>query len=578
MRKLTRTPLIIILIAGFLIRIWDIGSVPPGLYWDEMDVGYQAYSILKTGRDYFGNSPVLVIQSFADFRAPLLIYLTIPFVAFFGLSSISVRLPAVLFGVISVFLIYLLSKILFKSEKISLTAAVLTAFTPWSIQFSRMAFEVNLLLTLFLAGLICFFKGLSNSKYWTYSGVLFGLSVFAYNTAKLLTPLIIIALVLIFIRRKNINKSLLLGGIIVLGFVMISLHTTFFQGGGQRFSEIAVWTDPQLISNIDRLRQESNISYTDERGTGMSPRNLDKLFYNKITFIFDKISRNYLKAISTDFLFISGDPNLRHSPQGIGEFFRIEFITVVFGLLWLMIVRKKSSIFILAWIVLAPIPAVVTREGGTHATRLFLLFPVLTIISSAGLFYIIELTSKKINKLVVGGIALVWVFSVIFYLNYYFGSYKLESAKFFQYGFSEAVEKAISNHNTYKYVIIDDRNDSALMNFLFVSKFDPSNFQSNIKNLSFEFGSNNFGKFNGDRLENFYFMKPGRRDWYLAFEKNLINDDYLLIVSSAQLEEQTPQKLQGRLTRNQKLLEVIYYKTGEPAFYIIENKKPEVKL
>src|SRR3989344_2266663 len=117
MSRNSRWFLVSILIVAFLVRFWDLNNSPVSLYWDEMDVGYQAYSILKTGKDYFGNSPGLIVHSFADFRAPLLIYTTIPFVAIFGLDSFSIRLPVAVFGVVSIFLIFILARVLFRSEK-----------------------------------------------------------------------------------------------------------------------------------------------------------------------------------------------------------------------------------------------------------------------------------------------------------------------------------------------------------------------------------------------------------------------------------------------------------------------------
>lgn len=571
MKKISILSLVLILLLSFLVRIWNITSVPPALYWDEMDIGYQSYSILKTGRDYFGNLPGLVVRSFADFRAPLLIYTTIPSVALLGLNIFSVRLPAAIFGTISVFLIYILSKILFKSERISLTAALLAGFAPWSIQYSRMAFELTLLFSLFLGGIICFLKGVKSSKWFIVSGISLSLSLIAYNTAKLFVPLILITLTAIFIRKKNIDKNFWIG-LGIFGFLLVAcLYMSVYKGGGMRFSEIAIWTDPQLESSINRYRQESAISYTSSRDAGMSARFPDKLIYNKITYILDKVTQNYLKAVSPEFLFISGDPNLRHSPYRIGEFYRIELITIILGLLFLAIKARKgdkNSIFLLFWLILAPVPAIITREGGTHASRLFLLFPALTMVSAAGFFYILELVSGKIGRYLLTGIVLLWVFGAAFYLNYYFGAYKLESAKYFQYGFPEAVKQALNRKDGYKYVIIDDREDSALMNYLFESEYDPSDFQARIADMPFE-----FGKFKAERLDNVYFMKPGFRDWYQAFKDNLINDDYLLIASAVQLEEQTIEKLPGRLTKNQKVLEVIYYKTGVPAFYIIESKQ-----
>lgn len=565
--------LILILLISFALRVWKIDTVPSSLYWDEMDAGYQAYSILKTGKDYFGSNPGFIVHSFADYRAPFLIYATIPAVWILGLNIYSVRLPAAIFGTLSIFLIYILSKLLFKSEKISLLAAILAGVAPWSVQYGRMAFEGVFLLSLFLGGMIAFLKALTVPRWWIVSGFLFGLSLFAYNTAKLFVPLVLLILVILYVRKKTLNKNFFLGMGIFLFLLGGGLFSSFYSGGGMRFSEIAVWTDPQLEESIDQYRQDSAASYSRTVETGMRTRLLDKMVFNKATFVLDKISRNYFESLSPDFLFVTGDPNQRHSPFRMGEFYRIEFLTVILGILFLIMgagKHDKGKILILLWIILAPFPASITREGGSHASRLFLMFPALSIASALGFLYISGLIRGNIRKLTLYSVAAVWIFNILFFLNYYFGSYTVESAKFFQYGFPEAVKTALRHKKDYKYVIIDDRRDSALMNYLFETSYDPAGFQKVVKNLPFE-----FGKFQSEKLENVYFMRPGRRDWYGAFKENLIADRYLLIVSSEQLEEQTVEKLPGKLSENQQLLDVIFYKNGDPAFYIIESRKPE---
>ena len=58
--------LIVILFIAFFLRLWKIGEVPVSLFGDELDVGYHAYSILKTGKDYSGNFMPLHFQSLAE--------------------------------------------------------------------------------------------------------------------------------------------------------------------------------------------------------------------------------------------------------------------------------------------------------------------------------------------------------------------------------------------------------------------------------------------------------------------------------------------------------------------------------
>ena len=64
---------ILIVIAGFL-RIYKIATVPPGLNQDETAIGYNAYSILVTGRDEWGEKYPLYFKSFGDYKLPIYIY------------------------------------------------------------------------------------------------------------------------------------------------------------------------------------------------------------------------------------------------------------------------------------------------------------------------------------------------------------------------------------------------------------------------------------------------------------------------------------------------------------------------
>src|SRR3990172_4878127 len=126
-----------IFLLGFLLRVAAIDKFPVGFTPDEASFGYDAYSILKTGRDQWGKPYPLVLESFGDFKSPLYAYLTIPFIAIFGLDKFAVRLPNALLGSLAVYVVYLLTKKLSKNERVGLIAAMLLAVSPWHIMMSR---------------------------------------------------------------------------------------------------------------------------------------------------------------------------------------------------------------------------------------------------------------------------------------------------------------------------------------------------------------------------------------------------------------------------------------------------------
>ncbi len=118
--KKSKLILITILIIASFLRLWKLSDVPVSLFGDELDVGYHAYSILATGKDYMGNSWPLHFHSLAEWRTPLYLYSAVPTVAFFGISPLGVRLP--------VFIILSLCGIWFISTSVNISKKLFYGF------------------------------------------------------------------------------------------------------------------------------------------------------------------------------------------------------------------------------------------------------------------------------------------------------------------------------------------------------------------------------------------------------------------------------------------------------------------
>ena len=154
----TKFLLIAIFLIASLTRLLYLEQFPNGFTGDEAQQGYSAYSILKTGKDEWGQVLPIFPRGFGDYKPPLYTYLTIPSVAVFGLNIFAVRLPSALIGILTVGFIYLLTKELFKNKTIAVWAAFLLAINPWHIQLSRTAFEGNAGILFFVIGLWLFLK------------------------------------------------------------------------------------------------------------------------------------------------------------------------------------------------------------------------------------------------------------------------------------------------------------------------------------------------------------------------------------------------------------------------------------
>src|SRR3989339_1759883 len=144
--------IVLIICLALLLRLLNLATNPPGLNWDEVSMGYSAYSILETGADEWGVKYPLLFRTYGEWKSPVYIYLLVPFIKVFGLNPWGVRLPAALFGVLAIYLTYLIGRKLY-SEKVGLWAAFFLTVSPWHLMLSRPGYEAGVALALILTGI-----------------------------------------------------------------------------------------------------------------------------------------------------------------------------------------------------------------------------------------------------------------------------------------------------------------------------------------------------------------------------------------------------------------------------------------
>jgi len=196
--------ILIILLAAFL-RFWQLGENPPSLTWDEAAWGYNAYSLGIDGKDEFGRFlPLNYLESFGDFKPPMYAYLDIIPVKLFGLNEFATRFPSAFFGVLTVLITYFLTKRIFwnsrSRETYALLSALFLAISPWYILLSRAAFEANVANFFIVFGVFAFLEGVLNKKWLlVLSAISFALSFYTFNTARVVSPIMVILLAIILI-------------------------------------------------------------------------------------------------------------------------------------------------------------------------------------------------------------------------------------------------------------------------------------------------------------------------------------------------------------------------------------------
>ena len=543
-------------VVGVFFRLWRLDRAPISLFGDEIDVGLQGYSILTTGRDYLGNSLPIMFHSFSEYRLPMQLYIVVPFVKLFGLNEIGVRGPAVLSGLLSLIIFYFLVKELC-NKKIAAIATVFLTFSPWHFNFSRQANDAGILLPFVLAGTLFFVKGLKKYKYLFLSAIFFALSFYTYAIAAVFTPVFVLPLTIIYLKeifRYGFKKLSL---VVLLGFVVFLPYLVFTLRGvtKERFSVISVSSGLSVFQEVvDKRRWSDSI--------------LTRVLYNTKTISIDRAVNNYLMSFSSTFLFSLGDPNMRQGIEGFGQMYCFEILFLFAGIAYAFFTDSKNSkknyLAILCWMLVAPIPSSLTKDGGYHAARLILMLPPLVLFSSIGFEYISsKLMVKKglIGKVVFVGFILFMLFDYVKFMHRYFVVWPNESWRFWHYGYKDTLRYVKDQEQNYSRVVFNSTYEPMLPRFLFYYQYDMNKFQKEF--MDDKFTNNVIARVNGFKLGEKYIFGE------LVKPIEDLSDKSTLVVASAERDITDPTIFGGSRL---KLLYNNFSPTGVPIFYVFTGK------
>lgn len=552
---------------AFLLRIWGLSSYPAGFNADEASFGYDAYSLLKTGKDQWGESWPLVMRSFGDFKLPLYAYLTIPSVAIFGLNEFAVRFPNAVFGVLAVLVTYLmtielsgryaLTKTRVRAERIALMTALLLAISPWHISLSRGAFEANLTTFLLPFGVWAFLKGLIKPRWLWVAAVAFGINLFSYHSARLVTPFL--AIVLIFMNRGKLADKdtpihisvsqyrwLIL---IFLTFLLLSAYSVF-AGAGARGADLVIFNPTDNWTAVSDRRYEAVLQ-------GF-PDSLARLFSNKLVYTTNQFFTNYLSYFSPQFLFTQGVGEATYGlVPGQGMLYLAEIPFIIFALLFFIKNPSKNLGFILLWILFAPIPAALTKGLGFAANRAAIMMPAIQVLSAYGGIIMFREIIKQWNsfwskRILLSCYFAILLISLIFFLESYVYYTPRVNALSMPYGFKEAFQYLKSVDSEYKEIVISRSFSEPQIFVGFYKTWDPGDYQEQSKDwLRYK----KEGFLFVDQLGKYNLGKYVFRDIHYPVDRKLTNT---LIVGRV---EDFPEGVET--------VRSIYYPGGKPAILIV---------
>ena len=470
--------LIVIIFLAIILRVVLLNEIPNGFYSDEASIGYNAYSILKTGKDEHGMLLPLYFKAFGEYKNPVYIYSAIPFIKIFGLNEFAVRWTSALFGTLTVIFTYFLAKELFH-KRVGLWAALFLAISPWHLQFSRVAFEAISLPCLFTIGCYFLLKGMGKGKYLFYSSILLAVTFYTYAPAKVFVPLFLTGFFALNYRslikfKRELFLSLALAFLILVPLLIFTVH-----GQGQsRFNIVSIFTKHSLNLTRDNILNDKYWS------TSLFKSLSDHKFF----LIMYSFLRNYFLHISQNFFFFKGDSNTRHCIGGMGQLYQFEGILLVIGIIFLVLRKRKKHLILLWWILIFPVPSSFTYESVPHAVRSICGLPVFQIIAALGLVssfnYIKYVRINKSGyktgiKYLTTSVSILFLAFAVYNIRYYFVRYYKEYPKksfgAWSYGRKEIIQTAenLKDIDTYSFMGMG-RQDIFV---LFYTKYDPEKWQ-----------------------------------------------------------------------------------------------------
>lgn len=527
----------VVFLLALSIRLYQIEKYPVSLSMDEAAIGYNAYSILKTGKDEFRETFPLAFRSAGDYKPPVNIYLTVPAIYLFGVREFAVRLPVALIGSLTavVLILFLRSSGLSKSG--SLFGGFWLSVLPWHIHFSRGSFEAVTALFFLLLGAWLFILWTKGKKALVLVGsvVSFSLSVWAYHAERLFAPLLSLFLFFLFkdrldLKKIKIKKQFLIAGVVLAIFAIPFLKLTFFtEAISQRAASTSILREASLV----RALHQGSYANLGER-----------IFDNDIYLVFIHWLGKHLNYFDLRFWFWKG---LAFTPPGypdLGLLYAVDLPLFFLGV-YALIRSKNEKLKKLAffWFLVGPLPASLTMNE-QHPLRALVWIPFFAIVLGQGFAYLSQKAKSWITPLYLLALFL----NFIYFADIYIHHFPRFFSEYWQYGFKQTAVYACENRDKYDRIVITDTfgSDGPLntgLPYLYVLFYCDWDREIFLKT--------------GGHSEKIFFRRPNREDF--------VRPEKMLLIGS-------PWDFLDELKDKGKDIYQVNYLNGKPALIFKENR------
>jgi len=450
--------LIVILLLALVLRVYRVNSLPLGLNVDEVSQGYNAYSLLLTGRDRYGKLFPILFKSYESFQPPLYTYLTVFPMFLFGKTNFSVRFVSITSQLVVVYLTFLIvDKVFPKRKVLALLSALVVSVSPWSIFFSRYATEASLGLVLILGSVYFLITTEMKKPRIIAAFLLLALSTHAYYSDKVISLLLLFGYTVIYWKLIRDNKKTFIVGVFLFA-VLLSPHLYMINKGA-------------FFRRFDQVTYLDSLSF--DKFGGKYQRDL----FGRFFYVAHEFASQYVTYYSPKNLFFVPDSQQGRSVPNLSVFYSWMIAPFLAGIVFLIKERIWKNQKLLMWTMfISVIPAALSRDAFyTIRTLLFLWFVSLLI--GIGIGYFCERFNRRRTGCVI--LLIITALSLFDLHRKYFVMFKYERAFAFG-GFDKVIASYIKNYGKEVLVDLSERDLATGLRMAYYLDFEPQKFQDEI--------------------------------------------------------------------------------------------------
>jgi len=478
--KKTKIIIYIVLLALFL-RLVFLDRIPTGISNDE-------YYFVLNAKSVFYNFLILITKGWNNevfheilnsINSETSILLMALFMGILPSSMFFIRLPYVIVGVLTIYLIYKITQKYTKNINLALLTALLFAINPWSIYVNRTSFDAPVALFFFV--LTIYLQSFPKRWYIVFSALT---SFFAFN-GYIGTKVIYLPFMLFvsfyswkIIHHKKFTKLFIFNILFAVTITVQFLLNLSGSSISNRKSELALPSSDSIITEVISERNQSLVT----------PFNT--IFTNRYTIYARNFTNKYLYNFSTDILFLDGDHTFMISLWKMGYFYYIDIFLLIFGLIYLFNHHRSFFYLLSLLIMLSPIPESIRIDKlPSYAFHSSFQYPFLMIVLGAGTFHFWQLAKSKILKFL-----FVFIYSILFinFIDIYFNKYPIYQPEGF----------FISRRLVSNYV----KHEQANMTPIYIATNEPESLFRN-----YLFFTNQYNYKNFSLIKNQYLLHPEKR-------------------------------------------------------------------